>query len=105
MSKLGTVLIVDDEDELRSILTEILGVHFEVVASIGEGSGDVMASAPGVPAGAKVRMGTGRKLKNLAMFTRQLAVLVASGTALVVVGSSTTKRAPVGCTGSNQILP
>src|SRR5262245_14858419 len=29
------------------------------------------------------RMGTGRRLKNMAMFTRQLAVLVASGTPLV----------------------
>lgn len=33
MSKLGTVLIVDDEDELRVVLTEILSEHFEVVST------------------------------------------------------------------------
>jgi type II secretory pathway component PulF len=57
------------------------------VASIAETRVDAAASnASGVtPAasGKKIRMGKGRRLKNMAMFTRQLAVLVASGTQLV----------------------
>ena len=40
-------------------------------------------SAPGVPAAGRRRMGRGRLLKNLAMFTRQLSVLMTSGTPLV----------------------
>lgn len=40
-------------------------------------------SATPAVAGTRVRMGKGKRLKNLAIFTRQLAVLVASGTPLV----------------------
>jgi type IV pilus assembly protein PilC len=40
-------------------------------------------SAPGSPGGGGRRMGRGRLLKNLAMFTRQLSVLMTSGTPLV----------------------
>jgi len=40
------------------------------------------SSATPAVAGKRIKIGKGRKLKNLAMFTRQLAVLVASGTPL-----------------------
>ena len=48
---------------------------------------DIRAASGGLnyagPRRKSKRMGTGRRLKNMAMFTRQLAVLVASGTPLV----------------------
>lgn len=64
--------------------TESLRRQGLFVANIGE-AGAASTMRTGQPSGgkAKLRMGTGRKLKNLAMFTRQLSVLVASGTALV----------------------
>lgn len=65
--------------------TESLRRQGLFVAEIGPASarsdGELSPITPA--AGGSIRMGTGRKLKNLAMFTRQLAVLVASGTALV----------------------
>lgn len=64
--------------------TEALRRQGLYVATIGQAS--MVEGSPLIGSGTaspSVRMGTGRKLKNLAMFTRQLAVLVSSGTALV----------------------
>ena len=53
------------------------GLYVATISEAIEGAGSAAA-----PSGRRVRIGKGRKLKNLAMFTRQLAVLVASGTQL-----------------------
>ena len=52
------------------------------VSEVRPTSGTV-APGPKRAGGRRKRMGTGRRLKNMAMFTRQLSVLVASGTPLV----------------------
>jgi general secretion pathway protein F len=53
------------------------------VSSITEARADaVNGSSNHTTSGKKLRMGKGRRLKNMAMFTRQLAVLVASGVQL-----------------------
>ena len=53
--------------------------NIEEASAVDPGGGGAAA----MPAGKRTKMGGGRKLKNMAMFTRQLAVLVASGVALV----------------------
>ncbi|QOV92047.1 type II secretion system F family protein [Humisphaera borealis] len=75
----GTVEAASILDATESLRRQ--GLFVATIAPASSGSAGPMTSS--APASGRIRMGTGRKLKNLAMFTRQLAVLVASGTALV----------------------
>ena len=74
----GGVIDTADENEAMDALRH-KGLF---VGELRPATGDALA---GASAGGKKgkRLGTGRRLKNMAMFTRQLSVLVSSGTPLV----------------------
>src|SRR4051812_19243937 len=73
----GIVEAADANEAQESLRRQ--GLYVTGVSAGGDSRG---AAAGGVPAGRR-RLGKGRRMKNLAMFTRQLAVLVSSGTPLV----------------------
>ena len=76
----GTVEAASAHDATEALRRQGLFVASVEEASAAAGGG---GGGSAIPAGKRTKMGKGRKLKNLAMFTRQLAVLVASGVALV----------------------
>src|SRR4051794_21604362 len=74
----GGVIDTADENEAMDTLRH-KGLF---VGELRPATGDALAGASAGRQKGK-RLGTGRRLKNMAMFTRQLTVLVSSGTPLV----------------------
>lgn len=78
----GTVEAAGQHEAAEALRRQgLFAASVDAAVAGGGGGRDDPAAAPAV-AGRRVRMGKGRKLKNLAIFTRQLSVLVACGTPL-----------------------
>src|SRR3954447_4329091 len=76
----GAVDSVGQSEAIESLRRQ--GFFVSVIAEVRSGGKAEEPGATPAVAGKRIKIGKGRKLKNLAMFTRQLAVLVASGTPL-----------------------